>query len=89
MSGTKQFVVQDALETTMCCRRIEGVVVDAHHEGGVRAGGRSRDDHPRCTSVDVRGGLVTVVEDPGGLDHDVDPAGHPMGCPWDRGRRQP
>ena len=38
--GTKQLVVHEALDTTLCVGRVEGVVVDADHEGGVGAGGR-------------------------------------------------
>ena len=70
--GTKQLVVHDALDTTLCCGGIERVVVDAHHEGGVGPGARRRDDHERSAGLEVHGGLVAIGEEAGGLDHHVD-----------------
>ena len=70
--GTKQLVVHEALDTTLWASRVEGVVVDAHHEGGVGAGGRGRDDHPGRAGLEVGGRLVAVGEEAGRLDHHVD-----------------
>ena len=70
--GTKQFVVHEAFDTTLCFVGIEGVVVDADHEGGVGVGGGSRHDDERRAGVEVGGGLVAVGEEAGRLDHHVD-----------------
>ena len=70
--GTKQFVVQLALETTLCVLRVEVGVVDAHHERAVGAVGRGRDDDERGAGVEVGGGLVPGGEEAGRLDDEVD-----------------
>ncbi len=52
--------------------RVERVVVDADHERGIDAFGRGRDDNAGRTTVDVGGSGVTLGEETGRLDDDVD-----------------
>jgi hypothetical protein len=47
-------------------------VVDAEHEGHVRVGGGSRDDHLLRACVEMLLRRRPVGEEPGRLDHDVD-----------------
>jgi hypothetical protein len=51
---------------------VEGVVVDADHEGLVGAAGRGRHDDQRGAGLEVGAGLVLGVEEAGGLDDHVD-----------------
>ena len=44
--GTKQLVVQEALETMLCWAGSKVIVIDPDDEGGVDVGGRRRDDDP-------------------------------------------
>ena len=64
--------MQEAFDTTLWLAGVEGVVVDADHEGGVGAGGGRRHDHERRAGVEVHRRLLLAGEDAGGLDHHVD-----------------
>ena len=75
--GTRQFVVQEAAETTKCCAGVEGVVVDPDDEGGVGLLARRRDDHPLRARLEVASCGLAGRETPGGLDHDVDVQARP------------
>ena len=72
--GTKQFVVHEALETTKSRGRVELVVVDPDHEGGV---GVARAGAEMITRLAARlrwaAAVVPGGEAAGRLDHHVDP----------------
>ena len=67
--------------------RVERVVVDADHEGGVGAGAGAETIDERGAGVEVGGRLVPVGEEAGGLDDDVDAEVAPRQLPSDRARR--
>ena len=87
--GTKQFVVHDAFETTLCFVGVERVVVDADDERGVGVGRRGGDDHARRAGLEVGRRLVAVGEEAGRLDDDVDAEVAPRQLLRDRARRAP
>ena len=72
-SGATQFVVHDAFETMWCAVRVVRVVVDAEHERDVGVGRGSGDDHLLRARVEVLLRALPVGEEPGRLEHDVDP----------------
>ncbi len=53
--GTKQLVVHEALEMTVWTRRIELVIIDPNHEGGVGVAGGTRDDDELGAAFQVGG----------------------------------
>ena len=68
-----QFVVQDAFETMWCCGRVVTRVVDAEHDRVVGIRCRRRDDDLLGARVEVLLRSVPLREEPGRLEHDVDP----------------
>ena len=71
-TGARQLVVHEALETTWWTDLSYLLEVDAQGDGDVLAGRRCRDQDLLAPPARCLAALVTLGEEAGRLDHDVD-----------------
>jgi hypothetical protein len=73
-TGARQFVVQEGVGDDVVAFRVVDVVeVHAEHHRDVGLLGRRGHDHLARARLQVAAGAGAVAEEPGRLDHDVDP----------------